>query len=130
MTTCGLWLARRRLVAVLVGPAGDTRRTLHAALTDDARYGLIAYLADAELEIVLTEALARTDLVALQAVRRGVPVWTVDDSLAAALLGAAAIRDPARAAALLARLPRIALLRASLRRLTPPEAASRQLPLL
>lgn len=130
MTNCGLWLARRRLVAVLLGPAGDVRRTLHAALTDDARYGLIEYLAGAELEIVLTEALARSDLVALQAVRRGMPVWTVDDGLAAALLGAAGIRNPTRAAALLARLPRIALLRASLRRLTPPEKSAGQLPLL
>ena len=129
MTTCGLWPARRRLVAVLLGPAGDVRRTLHAALTDDARYGLIEYLAGAELEIVLTEALARSDLVAQQAVRHGMPVWTVDDSLVGALLGAAAIRDPARAAALLARLPRIALLRTSLRRLSPPEAPARRLPL-
>lgn len=130
MTTCGLWVARSRLVAVLVGPAGETRRIIRASLTADARYGLVEYLAGVELEIVLTEALARTDLVALQAVRRGVPVWTVDDALGAALLGAAAIRDGARAAALLARLPRIPLLRASLRRLMPPGQTGSQLPLL
>jgi hypothetical protein len=51
------------------------------------------------------------------------------DGLVAALLGAAAIRDPARAAAVLARQARIPLLRASLHRLVPPSTV-RQLPLL
>jgi hypothetical protein len=95
--TCGIWLARRRLVAVIIGPAGEARRPVRAARTAEARYGLVEYLAAAEAEI---------------------------------LLGAAAIRDPARAAALLARLPRIPLLRAYLRRLMPPGAPARQLPLL
>ena len=130
MTSCGLWLAKRRLVVVLAGPGGDARRTIRAALTDDARFGLVEYLAQAEVEIVATEALARTDLLPAQAARRGLVVWSADDALAAALLRAAAIRDPARAAALLARLPCIPLLRASLRRLSPPGAALRQLPLL
>jgi hypothetical protein len=126
--TCGLRLARRRLVAAVVGRGGEARRVIRAALTDDARFGLLEYLAAAEAELVAAEALARTDLLPSHAVRRGLAVWTVSDGLAAALLGAAAIRDPARAAALLARLPFIPLLRASLRRLPPPDA--RQLPLL
>jgi len=58
VTTCGLWLARRRLVAVLVS-AGQARRTIRAAMTDDARYGMLEYLAVVETEIVTTEALAR-----------------------------------------------------------------------
>jgi hypothetical protein len=128
--TCGIWLARRRLVAVIIGPAGEARRPVRAARTAEARYGLVEYLAAAEAEIVVTEALARTDALPGHAARRGVPIWTVDDGFAAALLGAAAIRDPARAAALLARLPRIPLLRAYLRRLMPPGAPARQLPLL
>ena len=130
MIACGLWLARRRLVAVLVGDGGAPRRTIRAALTDDARYGLLEYLAHAGAEIVATEALARVDLLPAQAAGRGVVVWRADDALVAALLGAAAVRDPARAAALLARMPAIPLLRASLRRLAPPEAAARQLLLL
>jgi len=126
--TCGLWLARRRLVAAVVGPRGEPRRVIRAALTDEARFGLVEYLAAAGAELVATEALARIDLMPLQAAHRGVAVWTVGDALVAALLGAAAIRDPARAAALLARLPVVPFLRASLRRLAPPDA--RQLPLL
>jgi hypothetical protein len=130
MTSCGLWLAKRRLVAVLVGDGGEARRTIRTALTDDARFGLIEYLAQAGCEIVATEALTRADLLPAQASRRGIVVWNADDALAAALLRAAAVRDPARAAALLARLPRIPLLRASLRRLVSPSAVARQLPLL
>ncbi len=126
--TCGLWLARRRLVAAVVAPGGEARRIIRAALTDDARFGLVEYLAAAGTELVAAEALARVDLMPSQAARRGLVVWTVSDGLVAALLGAAAIRDPARAAMLLARLPLIPLLRASLRRLAPPD--ERQLPLL
>jgi hypothetical protein len=130
MSSCGLWLAKRRLVAVLAAPDGEARRTIRAALTDDARFGLLEYLAQADAEIVTTEALARADLLPAQAARRGLAVWSADDAFVAALLRAAAIRDPARAAALLARLPRIPLLRASLRRLSPPGVVLRQLPLL
>jgi len=127
--TCGLWLARRRLVAAMVGPEGEARRVIRAAFTDDARFGLLEYLAaTGTTELVATEALIRVDLLPSQAARRGLVVWTVGDGLVAALLGAAAIRDPARAATLLARLPVIPLLRASLRRLAPPD--TRQLPLL
>jgi len=127
--TCGLWLARRRLVAAMVGPQGEARRVIRAAFTDEARLGLLEYLAaTGTTELVATEALIRVDLLPSQAARRGLVVWTVGDGLVAALLGAAAIRDPARAATLLARLPVIPLLRASLRRLAPPD--TRQLPLL
>jgi hypothetical protein len=126
--TCGLWLARRHLVAVVLGPRGDARRVIRAALTDDARFGLLEYLGAAAAELVATEALARVDLTPVQAARRGLSVWTAGDALVAALLGAAAIRDPARAAALLARLPVIPILRSSIRRLVAPDR--RQLPLL
>jgi len=126
--TCGLWLARRRLVAALVGPGGEARRVLRSALTDEARFGLVEYLAAVGAEVVAAEALARIELMPMQAARRGLAVWTVGDALLAALLQAAAIRDPARAAALLARLPAIPLLRGVVRRLVLPD--SRQLPLL
>jgi hypothetical protein len=129
MTSCGLWLARRRLVAVLIYPRGELRRTIRAALSDDARYGLVEYLAAMGCEVVASEALARADLVLAQAARRGLTVWTVDDAFAGALLSAAAVRDPSGAAALLARLPRLSVLRVHLRRLAPPSAVT-QLPLL
>jgi len=57
--------------------------------------------------------------------QRSLVVWSVDDGLVAAIVRAAAIRDQARAAAL---LPRIAL-RTQLRRLAPV-APSNQFPLL
>jgi hypothetical protein len=66
VTTCGLWLARRSLVDVLVS-AGQARRTIRAAMTDDARFGLLEYMAAAETEIVTTEALARVDVLPAQA---------------------------------------------------------------
>jgi hypothetical protein len=127
---CGLWLARRRLVAALVSPGGEARRVVRAALTDDARFGLVEYLTAVGAELVAAEALTRVDLLPSQAARRGLVVWTVSDGFVAAILGAAAIRDPARAATLLARLPLIPLLRNSLRRLAPLDAPARQLPLL
>lgn len=126
--TCGLWLARRRLVVAVLGREGGPRRVIRAALTDDARFGLVEYLAAAGAEVVATEALARVDLTPVQAVRCGLAVWTAGDALVAALLGAAGIRDPVRAATLLARLPVIPLLRSSIRRLVVPDR--RQLPLL
>ena len=126
--TCGLWLARRRLVVAVLGPRVEDRRVIRAALTDDARFGLLEYLAAAGAELVATEALARMDLTPAQAARRGLAVWTAGDALVAALLGVAAIRDPVRAATLLARLPVIPLLRTSIRRLASTDR--RQLPLL
>jgi hypothetical protein len=53
-----------------------------------------------------------------------------DDYLVTAILGAAAIRDPSRAAAFLVRLPRIPLLRATLQRFVLPDAQAPQLPLV
>lgn len=48
LVTCGLWLARRRLVAAVLGPSGEARRVIRAALTDEARFGLIEFLAAME----------------------------------------------------------------------------------
>ncbi len=117
--TCGLVLAPRRLVAVVVGPGGEARRAIRAALTDDARYGLVAYLAHAGAEIVAAEALVRANPTAQHALAAGLVTWAAPDALVAAVARAVAITDPARIAAMLARLPRIPLLRAQLRRLAP-----------
>ncbi len=129
MIACGLWLARRRLVAALVAPAGQRQRVLRAAPTDDARFGLAEYLIHADCEVVATEALARADPLPAQLARRDLVVWLADDRLVAGLLGAAAIRDPARAAAVLARMRLVSTWRGQLRRLLPADPA-RQLPLL
>jgi len=130
MTSCGLWLARRRLVAVLVPEGSEAPRLVRAPLTGDARFGLLEYLRAADAEIVTTEAFARADSLPTQAACHGLAVWSTDDRLLTAILRAAAIRDPARAAALLARLPRIPLLRATLRHLVSPDTHARQLALL
>jgi hypothetical protein len=127
--TCGLVLAPRRLVAVVLGPGGEARRAIRAPLTDDARYGLVEYLAAAGAEIVVTDALVRGDPLARNAVGAGLAVWIAPDALVAAVTRAAAITDPARTAAMLARLPRVPLLRAQLRRL-PASAEPTQVPLL
>ncbi len=84
MTTCGLWLAKRRLVAVLVGPRDEPRRLIRSALTPDARFGLLEYLVAAGTEVVAAEALARGDLLPQHAARRGLVVWTAGDGLVAA----------------------------------------------
>jgi len=131
MITCGLWPAKRHLVAALLKPDGHKPRLIRSANTSDGRFGLLEFLAATEAEIVATEALARVDLLPQQAARhRHLVVWTADDALVAALLRAAAIRDSARAAALLARLPTIPRLRTSLRPLAVPEVPARQLPLI
>ena len=127
--TCGLVLAPRRLVAVVLGPGGEARRAIRAALTDDARYGLVAYLANLGAEIAAAETLVRGDPVAQRAIGAGLVAWVAPHALVTAIARAAAITDPARIAAMVARLPRIPLLRAQLRRLAAtPEP--RQVPLL
>lgn len=128
--TCGLVLAPRRLVAVLLGPGGGARRVLRAALTDDARFGLVQYLAAVGAELVVPDGLLAADPVARRAVEPGLVVWLAPHALVSALAQAAAITDPGRLAAVLARLPRIPLLRAQLRRLAAPRRDPRQVPLL
>ena len=58
-----------------------------------------------------------SDPVAQRALTAGLVVWVAPDALIAALARAAAIIAPARVAGMLARLPRISVLRAQLRRL-------------
>ena len=127
--SCGLVLAPRRLVAVVLGPGGEARRAISAALTDDARHGLVIYLAAAGTEVVATESLVRSDPIAQRALAAGCVVWVVPDALVAAIAQATAITAPPRVAAILARLPRIPVHRNQLRRLSAP-TNSRQVMLL
>jgi hypothetical protein len=128
-SVCGIVLAPRRLVAVVLGPGGDARRAIRAALSEDARYGLVQYLAAVGAEIIVADKLVRDDPVARPAVDAGLVAWAAPDALISSIARAAAIIDPARTAAVLGRLPRVPLLRVQLRRLTtasPP----RPVPLL
>jgi hypothetical protein len=130
MTACGLWLAPRGLVAVLVDGTGRAR-SCSVAFTDDARSGLALWLAAAGADLVVDETLIEADPIAHLARRAGVTVWIAGPPLVAALRLAAGIahRGPRLSAALLARLPTIPWLRSLLRRLEPPHD-ERQIPLL
>lgn len=124
----GIWAAGRSLIAVI----GDRRRAVVAPTTDDARTSLLGLLQNAGAsEIVLPEALARGDPVSQLALRAGLVVWIAPASLLEPLRRAAGITagPPRATAAMLARLAGIPLLRAQLRRLTPPRD-DRQLSLL
>ncbi len=130
MKACGVWLAPRRLVAVLIDGAGRTR-SCSVTFTGDARAGLAAWLAAAGAELVVDEALLEADPIAHVARRAGVTVWIAGPPLVAALRHAAGItnRGARPSAALLARLPGIPWLRSLLRRLEP-HADERQITLL
>ena len=122
MTTCGVWPRHRGLVAVLLDDAGHIRSSSIAS-TDDARSGLACWLAAAGADLVLDEALLRTDPMASLARRSGVTVWIVAEPLVTALRLAAGVahRGPRPSAAILARLPAIPWLRPHLRQLEGDE---------
>jgi len=121
MTACGVWLAPRGLVAVLVDDAGRAR-SCSVAFTDDARSGLALWLAAAGADLVVDETLLEADPIADVARRAGVTVWIAGSPFVPALRHAAGIarRGPRPSAAMLARLPSIPWLRSLLRRLDPP----------
>jgi len=127
--TCGLVVAPRRLVAVVLGPGGEARRAIRAALTNDARYGLVAYLANAGAQVVAADALIRGDPIAQRVLGAGLVAWVAPDALVAAIVRVTALTDPVRIATMLARLPHVPLLRAQLRRLATT-TEPRQVPLL
>jgi hypothetical protein len=130
MTACGVWLAPRGLVAVLLDDAGRAR-ACSVALTDDARSGLALWLAAAGADLVVDDSLLEADPIAQVARRAGATVWVAAPPLVASLRHAAGItrRGPRLSAALLARLPSIPWLRSLLRRLEPPDD-ERQIALL
>ena len=127
--TCGLVVAPRRLVAVVLEPGGEARRAIRAALTNDARYGLVAYLANAGAQVVAADALIRGDPIAQRVLGAGLVAWVAPDALVAAIVRVTALTDPVRIATMLARLPHVPLLRAQLRRLATT-TEPRQVPLL
>lgn len=132
--TCGIWLARRDkgLVAVVVDEDGKAHSPLSFGRSPDDVWWLISHL-DANValdyELVLPDWLAKTDDIARLALERGRGVWLVTPDViqTAHIVAHLATGPPARTAATLARLPLAPLLRAQLRRLSPPN--QKQLPL-
>ncbi len=120
MTSCGVWITRRGLVAVIVeGPGRPT--TLRLADTSEARRNLAIHLADARAHLVIDENLLPADPIATYALRVGVQVWVAGAPLLRSLLAAAGASGARPSAALLARLPAIPWLRDKLRRLDPAD---------
>lgn len=134
MAACGLWLARRRLIAVVVDVEGRASPAMRADLDDDAGWGLLEHL-DAvhglDVALVLPENLARSDHVGRLALRRGMDVWAAPQSLVEAIRAAAGLTTgpPARTAAMIGRLAISAVWRGHLRRVATT-ADRRQLSLL
>lgn len=133
MTTCGLWSARRRLIAVVVDDEGRASPAIAAPLDDDARWGLLARL-DAvhglDCELVIPEDMAKDESIGRLALARGVAVWVAPQCVIDAIRAAAALATgpPARTAAMIARLALVPIWRGQLRRLGPT-IDQRQLPL-
>lgn len=132
--TCGIWLARRSmgLVAVVVDEDGEAQSPLSFGRSPDNVWALLAHLDAAvgcDYELVLPDWLAKTDDIARPALERGVDVWLVTPATLEAVHVVAHLSTgpPARTAAALARLPLAPLLRAQLRRMSPPNR--KQLPL-
>lgn len=122
MTACGLWLARRRIVAVVLDDRGRASPAVSASLDDDARWGLLEQVDGPhglDVDIVLAEALSRCDNIGRLALERGLPVWLAPQRLIDAIAAAAGLArgPPARMAAVIARLMLVPAWRGHLRRL-------------
>jgi hypothetical protein len=134
MTTCGLCLSRRRLVAVVVDDEGRAAPALVAVNTDDALWGLLEHL-DAvhglDCELVLPEDLLKLESLSRFARERGQSLWVAPQRLVDAIRDAAGFGTgpPARIAAMVARLLLVPGFRGHLRR-PQQHADRRQLPLL
>jgi hypothetical protein len=134
MTSCGLCLSRRRLVAVVVDDDGRAAPALVAANTEDALWGLLEHLDGVhglDCELVLPEDLLRLESLSRFARERGQSLWVAPQPLVAAIRDAAGLATgpPARLAAMIARLVLVPGFRGHLRR-PPQHQDRRQLPLL
>ncbi len=122
MSPCGLWRTPRRLLAVVLDEHGRQRPPISIALTDDARWGLLAWLqSKGHRDVVLTDALARSDPIGPIALTLGVRLWVVPASVVEGVRHATELtkRAPKHTAALLARWPAAPALRSYLRAAVP-----------
>lgn len=118
--TGGLWSTPRGLWLVVLN-GSRPQAPLRILRSDEGRQVGLEQLAEVQgLELVMPEMQRAVDPFAELALGRGVPVWLVPELLLDALRRAAGLHTgpPARTAALLARLPHVAMLRPSLRRMT------------
>lgn len=122
MIACGVWPTSRGLIAVLIDSAGRAR-SFSVADSDSARWGLSQRLAAVGADLVLDEALLKSNRIGDVARRAGVTVWIAGPPIVDALRCAAGItrRGARPSAALLARLPAVPWLRSHLRRPEPPD---------
>lgn len=129
--TCGIWPNRAGMIAVVLPERGAAVGPLRIARTDDALAGFLAYLETLRVTtVVVPETLARDGPLAARATGEGLSVWIAPASLIEPIRRVAGPggATPRASAAMLARLPNIAPLRGSLRRVAT--ADPRQLPLL
>lgn len=132
MAACGLWPVERRVVAVVVDDDGHVAAPL-IALDDDDRWELLGRL-DAEhgldCELVVPDALLRSDIICRFALERRHITWAAPSVLVDAIRRVAALDRAPRTAAMLARLALVPALRQHLRRAEHVERDWRQLTLL
>jgi hypothetical protein len=129
---CGIYPGRGdTLVAVAVDEDGRASPPARAVRSDDARFELLFHLeatTGPDIELVVPDWLARLDSIArLATTDMGIPVWVAPMPLVDTLRVVTHAEQPARMAALIARLPLASALRDQLRRVRPVDR--RQLPL-
>jgi hypothetical protein len=125
MISCGIWPDGKKLVAVVLDDAGRARKPILVSRTERAAEALAIYLdEDLAADIVLVDACLKEPIG--RAFVRSERVWVAPAAVVEPIRRAAALA-PRAAAAMLARLPRIPMLRSQLRR---PARDPRQLTLL
>lgn len=135
MTSCGVWLSRQRLVAVVVDDEGRASPAIFATPDDEGRWALLEHV-DAvhglDWELVLPEDLLKSDTISRLALEHGHRVWVAPQRLVQAMRHAAGLATgpPARVAAMVARLVIVPGFRSYLRRVERCFCDHRQLPLL
>lgn len=133
MRTCGISCSPRRLVAVVAAARGvGVGRPIGVARTTEAAIALLNHLEAAGPVRLVVEEAGAFDVLAAEALRRGLPVWVASHALTASLCAALGIKPTAarRLAAVLARLPDAPPLAALLRRVVQPLPDPRQASLL
>lgn len=112
MTSCGIWREGSRLVAVLVSDAGRAARPMHVPPSDSEA---LAWHLDAieDAEIVIPASLVREPIGRASAATGR--LWIAPMAMVESIRSASAL-SARSTAAMLARLPRVAALRAQLHR--------------
>ena len=134
MTACGIWLSKKRLVAVVVDDDGRTAPGVLGAVDEEERWALLQHV-DAvhglDCAIVLTDDLLKTDDgICRLALERGHDLWAAPRALVEAIRAAAGLATAPRVAAMIARLVVVPGFRGHLRRVDRSVTDCRQLLLL